>query len=163
MPTSNSDRDVAARHHDPKMALPLPHEYGYVALTVFATAAVLQWMMISVSKERVAVGLKFPKMYCDGDSEPENKFNCTQRGHQNTLETAPMLMAMVAVIGLIHPITASVLGMVYNVARVFYFQGYRSGDPAKRTPGSLVGFFAYIGTVIALAVAGFRVLGVLPV
>lgn len=163
MPMPNPARNVAARHHKTGMALPLPHEYGYVALTVFATAAVVQWMMLCVSRERVAVGLKFPKMYCDGDSEAENKFNCTQRGHQNTLETAPMLMAMVAVVGLIHPMTASVLGMVYNVGRVVYFQGYRSGEPGKRAPGSFVGFFAYMGTMIALVVAGCRVLGVLPV
>eukprot|EP00803_Ostreobium_quekettii_P000212 evm.model.scf_46EXC.4 EVM.evm.TU.scf_46EXC.4 scf_46EXC:140095-140718(-) len=162
-PLPNGARDVSARHHDAGTALSLPHDYGYVALTVFATAAVVQWMMMCVARERVAVGLQFPKMYCDGDSEAENKFNCTQRGHQNTLETAPMLMAMVAVVGLMHPITASVLGMVYNLGRVVYFLGYRSGEPGKRTPGSLVGFFAYLGTMVTLVVAGCRVLGVLPV
>ena len=108
------------------------------------------------------LGLKYPKIYADGDSEDENKFNCTQRGHQNTLETAPALMAMVGVIGLMHPITATVIGMLYNVARVVYFLGYKTGDASKRSPGAAVSFLANIATLVTLLVAGVRLSGFLP-
>jgi hypothetical protein len=49
-------------------------------------------------------------------AEPLNPPACppapTQRAHQNSLETAPTLLAMQCLLGLQHPITAAALGMV---------------------------------------------------
>ena len=40
--------------------------------------------------------------------------------------------------------------------RIVYTLGYSSGDPAKRTPGSIMSFLSYFGLIGAMAVVGFR-------
>ncbi|GMH38814.1 hypothetical protein BSKO_06712 [Bryopsis sp. KO-2023] len=140
-------------------ALVVPPEYGYVVATVGFGVAVCQWMMFGVVKARVAIGLKYPAMFAEGDSEEEKKYNCTQRAHQNTLENAPMFTVMIAVLGLVRPIVASTLGTVYFLARIVYFLGYSSGDIQKRTPGSLLSFFTLIGTMAFSIFTGIQVAG----
>lgn len=38
--------------------------------------------------------MPLPQMYAEGQDEQAKTFNCTQRAHQNTLETLPALLAM---------------------------------------------------------------------
>lgn len=42
------------------------------------------------------------------------RFNCTQRAHQNTLESVPMLLALEILLGLQFPLYAASLGMIWN-------------------------------------------------
>jgi glutathione S-transferase len=89
-------------------------------------------------------------MYAVGDSPEAKKFNCTQRGHQNSLETLPSFLALLLVAGARYPVTAAIAGVVYNAGKIVYFNGYASGDPSKRMRGafSYFGFFTLIGAVV---------------
>lgn len=99
---------------------------------------------------RKKFGVKYPAMYATGDTPAANQFNCTQRGHQNSLESLPSFLALLLVAGVRFPVTATIAGVVYNVGKVAYFNGYATGDPDKRLRGgfSYFGYFTLIGAVI---------------
>lgn len=42
-------------------------------------------------------------MYAEGSDETAMRFNCTQRAHGNTLEYAPSVIALQAMLGLVYP------------------------------------------------------------
>ncbi|GBF92519.1 microsomal glutathione S-transferase [Raphidocelis subcapitata] len=135
----------------------LPATYGYVIASTAFTAAVLQWQAIRVAVARKKFGIEYPQMYAEGNGEEARIFNCTQRSHQNTLETAPAMCIMVAMLGLVHPVTAAVLNLVWAVGRIFYATGYSTGDPKKRLPGAAASGLAYLASIIITLVTGLRV------
>lgn len=84
-----------------------------------------------------------------------------QRAHQNTLEYLPAVLALVALLGLKHPITAAVLGTTWNIGRIIYTLGYSTGDPKRRTPGAAISSLAYLIAILATGYAGITVAGLL--
>lgn len=131
-------------------------EYGYVIAALGVAAAANVGMSIAVGKQRSKIGLKYPKIYAEGDGVEENKFNCTQRAHQNHVESAPPVMLVMAALGTQKPVTAASLGMAYTLGRILYFKGYSSGDPAKRGPGALMALFATLGLVGSAMYSGLQ-------
>ncbi|CAN6465967.1 unnamed protein product [Victoria cruziana] len=82
-----------------------------------------------------------------------------QRGHQNSLEVMPIFFVLLLLGGARHPLVASGLGIVYIVARYFYFTGYSTGDPAKRLTLGKYNMFALLGLLgctISFAVSLIR-------
>mmetsp|Transcript_8683 Transcript_8683/g.14999 ORF Transcript_8683/g.14999 Transcript_8683/m.14999 type:complete len:148 (+) Transcript_8683:93-536(+) len=139
--------------------LALPSGFGYVALATVATWVVHHGVMsIGVMQARKKYGVKFPTLYAtEADCKDETSrktYNCVQRGHQNSLENLPSFYALLLTAGLKYPITASVAAAFYLVGRVFYFQGYASGNPEKRMNGSFmyIGIFTLLGTSIKIAI-----------
>ncbi|GBF93639.1 microsomal glutathione S-transferase [Raphidocelis subcapitata] len=139
----------------------LPKEFGYVAGT-----AVASWFvhhMYMAFKARKQFDVKYPALYADATNCPNEanrkSFNCVQRGHQNSLETLPTFLGLLAITGLKHPVTASGLGCLYLVGRVCYFNGYSTGDPDKRvnagTLAGYIGLFGLVGTAIKIAASAF--------
>lgn len=137
-------------------AIVIPDAYGYVLGSISTTALVVQWMSIKVALARRECGVKYPKMMADGDDEKSMIFNCTQRSHQNTLETLPLALMCQALMGLKFPIVASVMGFLWVIGRIIYANGYSSGDPAKRIPGSAISGIVYLALIIGCFVAGFK-------
>ncbi|XP_028768781.1 microsomal glutathione S-transferase 3-like [Neltuma alba] len=111
----------------------LPKEYGYVALVLVLYCFLNFYMAAQVGKARKKYKVFYPTLYA---SESENKdakrFNCVQRGHQNSLEMMPMFFMLMILGGLKHPCICAALGVVYIVARYFYFTGYSTGEPENR-------------------------------
>jgi len=70
-------------------------------------------------------------------------FNCTQRGHQNTLEQTPGFLILLLTSAVEYPLIASISGAVWLAGRVVYANGYASGDPAKRNRG-VFGYLAFL-------------------
>mmetsp|Transcript_7360 Transcript_7360/g.18913 ORF Transcript_7360/g.18913 Transcript_7360/m.18913 type:complete len:144 (+) Transcript_7360:2119-2550(+) len=135
--------------------LTLESEHGYVALTVALTVFVHNfYMSFRVGGARKKFGVKYPAMYATGDKPADNQFNCTQRGHQNSLESLPSFLALLLLVGLRFPVTAAASAVVYNAGKVVYFNGYASGDPEKRLRGafSYLGFFTLIGAAIRMGI-----------
>ena len=95
-------------------------------------------------------------LMADGDDERSMVFNCTQRSHQNTLETVPLAIMCQALMGLKFPIVAAVMGFVWAIGRIIYANGYSSGDPAKRMPGAAISGIVYLALIIGCFVAGFK-------
>ncbi|XP_022291643.2 glutathione S-transferase 3, mitochondrial-like [Crassostrea virginica] len=113
-------------------------DYGYVIL-VFISSIFMTWRIgYQVVKAREKFNVPYPKMYGDDD-----RFNCYQRAHQNTLEVYPVYMGIQLLSGLYAPKISAVCGVIFILGRLAYASGYQSGDPQKRLRGT----FAYIGVL----------------
>jgi glutathione S-transferase len=104
-------------------------------------------MAVQVGKARKRIGLAYPALYAppggDGD-----RFNCIQRGHQNTLEAAPSHFALLLVAGLVRPRPAAAAGALWLAGRVAYFLGYATGTPSARARGA----FGHLGSLALLII-----------
>lgn len=124
-----------------KFAESLPEGYGYVVLTGVASNFVNMWMAINVGRARKKYEVKYPIMYSDNE-----KFNCIQRAHQNTLENYPQFLLLLFVGGLQYPKISAGAGLLYLLGRIAFARGYYTGEPDKRKYGS----FGYIGLLTLL-------------
>ncbi|RYR46576.1 hypothetical protein Ahy_A07g032313 isoform B [Arachis hypogaea] len=88
----------------------LPKEYGFVAIVLVIYCFLNFYMAAQVAIARKRYKVPYPTLYA---SESQNKdaklFNCIQ-----------------------HPSICGVLGVLYIIARYFYFKGYATGDPINR-------------------------------
>ena len=114
------------------------------------------WMSGKVMAARKQYGIKYPKLYADAsDGEAGHKFNCIQRGHQNTLENMPMILLFTGITSVFYPATGAAFLGIWTVGKVLYFNGYASGDPnARNTQGgpiSYIGLLGAIGTCLKIA------------
>ncbi|CAN6465968.1 unnamed protein product [Victoria cruziana] len=115
------------------MAVEIPKEYGYVVLVLAIYSLFNFWMAFQVGMARKRYKVPYPTLYAiESENKDAKLFNCVQRGHQNSLEVMPIFFVLLLLGGARHPLVASGLGIVYIVARYFYFTGYSTGDPAKR-------------------------------
>lgn len=126
-------------------------------VSLASTAALLQFLAIRVALARRQFDVPYPQMYVgDSGSERGRVFDGTQRAHQNTLETAPAQMLMIAVLGLAHPIPAAAAQGVWVAGRIAYGLGYSTGDPQARLPGVAISGLVYVLTILACAAEGGR-------
>lgn len=120
----------------------LPDGYGYVMLTFVDSIFVNMWLARNVIKARKEYNVLLPKLY----SPDNDKFNCIQRAHQQTLEMYPGFLALLFLGGLAHPRVTAAAGCVYLAGRIVFAYGYYTGDPAKRTKGQ----FGFLGLIVML-------------
>ncbi|ELU09634.1 hypothetical protein CAPTEDRAFT_202245 [Capitella teleta] len=136
------------------MAIEILPEFGYCVLVAVGSVFIVQWMGIRVGMARRKFGVKYPTMYSDKD----DKFNCVQRAHQNTLEGYPVFLMLLLLGGIPHPTLAAGAGALYQLSRIVYALGYYTGDPSKRNRGA----FGYLGLLTLLGCAislGLKLLG----
>ncbi|CAH8566708.1 unnamed protein product [Heterobilharzia americana] len=119
----------------PLTSLPLclPRYYGGVILVGVGAFGLNMYFIRRVIKARKEHNVELPLMY-----HPTNKvFNCIQRGHQNYLEVLPLFLMTLFVGGLRYPRTYTACGIIFLIGRLLYFNGYSTGDPAKRRMGAV--------------------------
>ncbi|XP_061347942.1 uncharacterized protein LOC133293383 isoform X1 [Gastrolobium bilobum] len=151
----------------------LPKEYGFVAIVLVLYCFLNFYMAGQVGRARnsedfvnkVFVEILhrykvfYPTLYA---SESENKdaklFNCIQRGHQNSLETMPIFFMLMILGGLRHPSICAALGILYTVARYFYFTGYATGEPKNRLTIGKFFFLALLGLMLCTLSFGWTLL-----
>ena len=77
-----------------------------------------------------------------------------QRGHQNTVENLPVVVALLLVTWPAFPLPSAICGFIWIAGRVLYMIGYSKGV-AQRMWGAIayVGFLGLLG--LALATAAF--------
>nr|XP_011449765.2 microsomal glutathione S-transferase 3 [Crassostrea gigas] len=119
----------------------LSGDFGYVVLVMIFSVFMLMWMGGKVGGARKKYEVPYPKMYSEDD-----RFNCYQRAHQNTLENYPVYLLLQVLSGLYAPKVAALAGAVWCAGRIVYAIGYYTGDPSKRIRGA----FAYIGLLTML-------------
>ena len=122
---------------------------------VSLTCIVLYWMSFQVAFARKKFNVLYPKLYAEGDSEDAQRFNCVQRGHQNSLELAPQAFVCQLLMGLKFPIAAAILGVAWAIGRIIYFNGYASGEPKGRIKGGIVAGLVWIALVLGTGYAGY--------
>lgn len=133
----------------------LSKEFAFVGLVAIQHTLTLTWMGLRVGGTRKKFQIKYPTMYaCVGEGNIKDEkalaeYNCTQRGHQNTLEGTPTFLTLLFLASLSFPTFAAMAGSIYSASRIFYFLGYRTGDPKKRARGN----FGYLGLISLLGLA----------
>jgi len=126
------------------VALAIPKMYGLVVMVAVASCFLLVWLGVQVGKARKQFDVKYPTMY----SPTDDKFNCYQRAHQNTLEGYPTFLLLLLFGGLEIPVLSAIAGLVWIAGKVSYAKGYYTGDPSKRARGA----YSYIGLLTLLFV-----------
>ncbi|UJR20795.1 hypothetical protein I4U23_023908 [Adineta vaga] len=119
----------------------LSREHGLAAGVAISSWVVLQYMGMGVMRARKEFHVEYPKLYANESDVNGKKFNCIQRGHQNTLEVYPEFLLMLGLGSIKYPLVSSIGGTIWLLGRIVFFQGYSSGQPEKRRYGS----FAYFG------------------
>mmetsp|Transcript_8188 Transcript_8188/g.22214 ORF Transcript_8188/g.22214 Transcript_8188/m.22214 type:complete len:151 (+) Transcript_8188:95-547(+) len=133
----------------------LAPEHGYVLLVLVTTWFVHNgWMASKVMAARKKHNIKYPTLYAVGDSDSDKKFNCVQRGHQNSLEGLPSFLALLLSAARFYPAASAVAGAIYNIGAIRYMNGYSTGDPTKRMRGSIkyIGLLFLLGANVRAAV-----------
>lgn len=104
-------------------------------------------MAVQVGKARKRFGVAYPNLYAPAGGEGD-RFNCIQRGHQNTIEALPSHLALLIVAGLVRPVPAAAAGLVWCLGRIAYFSGYATGTPSARSRGA----FGHLGSLALLVI-----------
>ena len=97
--------------------------------------------------------LELPELISDEDAF---RFNCIQRGHQNTLESASPVIAL-ALVSWGLPIIAGFAFLLWVVSRFLYLLAYSRGPEGRSAalPYYLPSIIVLLGTTIATAVLFF--------
>lgn len=141
------------------MSSTLPAHFELVVGVAAISALVHHGYMTSeVMRARKKYGVKYPDLYATKENcaneEDRQKFNCVQRGHQNSLELHAAFLSLLTLAGLKHPVVAASAGAVYILGRLIYFKQYSTGVPEKRVNGGplyLSGLFTLVGTCAKIA------------
>ncbi|KAK1370757.1 60S ribosomal protein L19-3 [Heracleum sosnowskyi] len=137
----------------------VPKEYGYVVLMVALSGILNLWMGYQVVKARIKYNVRLPRLYAlESENKDAKLFNCIQRGHQNTLEWMPLFLAFMAMGGIKHPNVSAAFGLIYVVARLFYFTGYSTGHPQKRLTVGVYNYMALVGLLLCTISCGIDLL-----
>ncbi|XP_020374270.1 microsomal glutathione S-transferase 3b isoform X1 [Rhincodon typus] len=129
-----------------------PH-FGYVILVFIYSWIMLAYLGMKVGLARKKYKVKYPDMYSDKDP----LFNCIQRAHQSTVEIYPQWLIFQLIAGVVYPISASLLGIIWVTSRFTYAWGYYSGVPEKRMNGSY-GYIGLLGVIFLSTVVAFKTL-----
>ncbi|KAG8865401.1 hypothetical protein FRB96_000291 [Tulasnella sp. 330] len=146
------------------MHLVLPNDYPYVLLTASSYAFLNVYQANNVGRQRKASGIKYPQVYADKVQQDANpaafKFNCAQRAHYNTLESANGVLFGTLVTGLRYPMLATGMGVLYFVGRILFTMGYTANGPDGRGKygGFIGGTMPYI-FALSTAWTAFQMLG----
>ncbi|XP_061176548.1 glutathione S-transferase 3, mitochondrial-like [Saccostrea echinata] len=130
----------------------LSNDFGYVVLVIIFSIFMSWWVGYQVVKAREKFNVHYPKMYGEDD-----RFNCYQRAHQNTLEVYPIYLILQVMSGLYAPKLSAVCGLIFVLGRIVYALGYQSGDPKKRLRGSFA-YFGILGMLVCSIMFGLNLL-----
>ncbi|KDQ08883.1 hypothetical protein BOTBODRAFT_191497 [Botryobasidium botryosum FD-172 SS1] len=137
----------------------VPANYAYVLLAASAFPLLNIYQSYRVGRARKAAGVPYPEVYAEkavaATSIDAMRFNCTQRAHLNTLESAPQVILATFLTGLKYPILSASLAAVWVFGRVLYTQGYSTGEPQKRHRGTVFFYpitYVLTGTAIWTAI-----------
>ncbi|EIW83550.1 membrane-associated proteins in eicosanoid and glutathione metabolism [Coniophora puteana RWD-64-598 SS2] len=129
----------------------IPAEYAYVAGALASTIWLNIWQFLRVARARKAAKIDYPQMYAEvqqaKDRREAHLFNCAQRAHQNTLESLPTVLISTAIAGVQFPTYAAAGLGLWVAGRVLYTIGYSTGEPAKRSRGT-IGTIAMLGLIL---------------
>ena len=83
-------------------------------------------------------------------------FNCTQRGHQNTLETLGTVQTLGVLNGLVYPRFSAACLFLYAVGRILYGRGYAKNGPNGRRLGAILSHLGDLPLMICTFYVGVR-------
>ena len=146
------------------VTITLDADYGYVFLSICATAVVSLILGVRVSKARKRCGISYPSNYANAKEHGAKEafeFNCYQRGHHNMLEGVGTVRIMTLFVGLFNPFWAAACCLAYAVGRLVYGVMYGSGGPDKRLLGSLISHLGDLPLLVMGIFYGLRLAGLI--
>ncbi|GLJ50885.1 hypothetical protein SUGI_1083800 [Cryptomeria japonica] len=100
-----------------RKAVHLPPAFGWVVLSALAYIFLNFLMAIQVGKARKSYNVPYPTLYAiESENKDAKKFNCIQRGHQNSLEMMPVFFLLLILGSLQYPVVSSILGVFHCLA-----------------------------------------------
>jgi glutathione S-transferase len=109
-----------------------------------------QYLVVGVMQARKKYGIKYPNLYAPPGHKNEEAFNCAQRAHQNTVESMPLFLVELVLVGLFYPLFAASCGGLWSVGRILYGYGYKTKGPDGRLIGSLISHLGDLPLQIAV-------------
>ena len=109
-----------------------------------------QYLVVGVMQARKKYGIKYPNLYAPPGHKNEEAFNCAQRAHQNTVESMPLFLVELVLVGLFYPLFAASCGALWSVGRILYGYGYKTKGPDGRLIGSLISHLGDLPLQIAV-------------
>ena len=97
----------------------LMKDHGYVVLASVGAFVLHMWLSFKVGAARKKYNVKYPAMY----SDKEERFNCIQRAHQNTLEGIPFYLSLLFTAGIRHPCVSTPSTVTKSVLPLGPFSG----------------------------------------
>lgn len=146
----------------------IPKAYGFVILSCICYAS---WNMLGLGfmvggqrsafidkarkngDEKAELRFGLPNLYAEGLSKEAIAFNNLQRGHQQPLETLTAYMLTALIGGVCFPITVAFLGLLWNIARIEWAEGY--AVEAKKRYRSSMTYFVWVSLVHNMTAAFF--------
>ncbi|KAI5303496.1 hypothetical protein KEM55_000519 [Ascosphaera atra] len=107
----------------------VPEGYGNVIVVALGAIPVLSFLHGAlVTQLRHQAKVVYPNYYATPEQAKENKlaeqFNAAQRAHGNFLENMPQTMISTLIAGLKYPTGATVVGLLWVIARIMFLHGY---------------------------------------
>jgi len=112
------------------------------------------FLTVQVVSARKKYKVDYPALYAPPGHKDEERFNCVQRAHQNTLESWSITMVIMLAVALVYPVSAALCGTIWVLGRFIYGFGYALGNPNFRMPGGMlshVGDFPLYGMLVRIA------------
>lgn len=132
----------------------LPSDFKYVIASLGLLPLLNQYIDISVIKARKAAKVALPALFASEEEAKadiaKHRFNCAQKASMNFSEHVGGFVAAVLVSGFFFPKISAGLAATWIFGRVFYHQGYSTGDPKKRMRGGIASVALLSLTVLSL-------------
>ena len=132
------------------ISIDVPADYKWVLLALVGVFFANQYLVVGVMQARKKYGIKYPNLYAPPGHKNEEAFNCAQRAHQNTVESMPLFLVELVLVGLFYPLFAASCGALWSVGRILYGYGYAKNGPDGRLIGSLISHLGDLPLQIAV-------------
>ena len=132
------------------ISIDVPADYKWVLLALVGVFFANQYLVVGVMQARKKYGIKYPNLYAPPGHKNEEAFNCAQRAHQNTVESMPLFLVELVLVGLFYPLFAASCGGLWSVGRILYGYGYAKNGPDGRLIGSLISHLGDLPLQIAV-------------
>mmetsp|Transcript_11744 Transcript_11744/g.21419 ORF Transcript_11744/g.21419 Transcript_11744/m.21419 type:complete len:156 (-) Transcript_11744:444-911(-) len=149
----------------------LPNEFGFVILSVVVSGVAMAKITGPVMAARKRCGVAYPNMYATvievngkkytnaASVELAEEFNCAQRGHQNALESYPLVLAFTLASGLVFPRLAAASLLAWVVGAHTYANNYLCKGAKNRNNGlALSKYVGLIGLLVSCLGAAYSLL-----
>ena len=146
-PLSGAVEETAAKA---MISIDVPADYKWVLLALVGVFFANQYLVVGVMQARKKYGIKCPNLCAPPGHKNEEAFNCAQRAHQNTVESMPLFLVELVLVGLFYPLFAASCGGLWSVGRILYGYGYKTKGPEGRLIGSLISHLGDLPLQIAV-------------
>ncbi|KAI0035010.1 membrane-associated proteins in eicosanoid and glutathione metabolism [Vararia minispora EC-137] len=122
----------------------VPPRFSWVIASLSTIPVLLTYQLVKTARARSRAKIPYPQLYAEKAEQEASLdakiFNCTQRAHQNTLESVPVVLITTLISGLRYPTLAAGACGIFVLTRWRYTVNYSTGVPDKRAFPARIGY-----------------------